>query len=415
VKTDNWIELEDPPPETTKRGPWLAVGAVVAVAIAGLLLLDPLDTADLSRGDQLPLVTPTVQLQPESPILPARAVAVAFFEAYSSFDVDTAEYYLADDADLTDFEGGETEWRAANRWLETMAYRPSLLSCDADRFPTAPGVEDATVECSFAYDLMLSEKAGLGPFRASFIFDVVSGKIARAAVLWDTQFRWQVMGPFQRWIGGNFAEDESAMFASFLHPNLDDESISLWPSRVALFAAELRAERSSEALGFVATYFDLAFAEPGPDVFQFSDFSGLPGGRENWRRGAQWFEAIGLRPFSTRCVDALRSPFSALTLRCDFEFHALGSEGVREQPYVGSFTFDFRDGMIASVDQSWLTPEFSDDVWKPIAQWVEANYPGDIPVMYTNSNMSFPRLTDQSIALWVLRVNEYVLSLDTES
>jgi hypothetical protein len=408
VKTDNWIELDDPPVEKGGRGVWLAVAAMAAAAIGGILFLLPDDASNLADAveSQTSVAEGPLTLADDS-ALPARAVAVAFFEAYSSFDLDMADSYLAEDADLSGFEGGE-EWRAANAWLQTMEYRPSLESCDSDRFPTAAGVRNATLECEFVYDLMRSEQAGLGPFRATFTFDVEAGKIERAEALWDTAFRWQVMGPFQQWLVGHFPDDEEVMFASYLRPSFSEEALSLWPGRAALFTAELRTERGNEAEGFVATYFELAFAEPGPDVFQFADFAGLTGGGENWRNGARWFEAIGLRTFDTRCVDALRSLESALTLRCDFTFHALGSERQGERPYFGSFTFEFRNGLIASVDQSWLTPEFSAEVWDPFAQWVAHNYPADIPTLYTSPNQSFPRLTDQAIALWEIRSGEYV-------
>jgi hypothetical protein len=136
---------------------------------------------------------------------------------------------------------------------------------------------------------------------------------------------------------------------------------------------------------------------------------GLEGTRE-LRMLLSMNEAMGYKQILTSCEETGRS-FSSTYVRCDYDFHALGSDEIGLGPYSGSyFNLTVVDGEIARVAEYFEIGEstgFSRQMWEPFATWVSTNYPKDAAVMY-NATLTDYRLTEESIRLWERHTRGYV-------
>jgi hypothetical protein len=56
--------------------------------------------------------------------------------------------------------------------------------------------------------------------------------------------------------------------------------------------------------------------------------------------------------------------------------------------------------------------EFSGSMWWPFQDWIEENHAEDFEVLYESPNLS--RQTDDAIALWEQRVDDYVAFVNNQ-
>lgn len=133
------------------------------------------------------------------------------------------------------------------------------------------------------------------------------------------------------------------------------------------------------------------------------------GNRDDLGWYVAWLQAVGYTQTRSRCTEVSVTA-AGTTVRCPFQFRALRSDELGFGPYGDSY-FDFTvvDGKITSASMIFGLERFSVEVWEPFANWVSANYPEDTAVMYTNSNLSKQRITEESNQLWEKRTQEFVL------
>ncbi len=114
----------------------------------------------------------------------------------------------------------------------------------------------------------------------------------------------------------------------------------------------------------------------------------------------------------TGCEQQGDSPDS-VTIRCTFDLHILGSDQLGLGPFGGNYwDLTIRDGKIFSVFQEFPfdTNGVAELMWDPLAEWIAAEHPEDVAVMYDAGQTMF-RLTVESIRLWAQRVPEYVAAV----
>ena len=100
-------------------------------------------------------------------------------------------------------------------------------------------------------------------------------------------------------------------------------------------------------------------------------------------------------------------------VRCQFDFHLLGSDEIGRGPYSGSyFELTVRDGEVVQGSVSYEIEEFSPEMWEPFADWVSTTYPYDAAEMYTDGSYTGVRISEASIRLWGRHVREYVDAVD---
>lgn len=162
------------------------------------------------------------------------------------------------------------------------------------------------------------------------------------------------------------------------------------------------------ATAFVEAYVsfdvDLASRYLAADV----DLSQLDGGQQ-WRLGNRWLQATGPE-FLVGACEELGNSATATSVRCPFDFYGLRSNEIGLGPYSGSyFDLTLEDGEVTSVALRWayMNNGYSQEMWKPFADWVATNHPEDLLTMYTGG-ISSPRWTEESIDLWEQRLREYV-------
>ena len=123
-----------------------------------------------------------------------------------------------------------------------------------------------------------------------------------------------------------------------------------------------------------------------------------------------WERAVGWTEILDSC-DRVSSSATAVTLRCGYSVHAIGSQQSGIGPYGDSYwDLTVRDGKIASARATFPFNDngFSDGVWEPFGQWVSFTYPEDAAVMYKDSRRTDAATTPESLRLWEQHIQDYV-------
>jgi hypothetical protein len=232
--TDQKLEtlLADARRETRHRRRTRAAAAVVAAAAAiAVFALVTVDRgADRNEIAQAETTTPD-------------AVAMAFLDAYGSFDQDKAASYLADDAETSIFtlptDPAPDPWREYNTWLQAVGFQLLDPSCVED----AQTPSGSLVLCGHDFHAFGSDELGRGPFlNELFKFTVRDGEIV--TVEWSPSatsgFGPQMWDPFAAWVVQNYPDDAPAMYEAWpdqSSPALTQRSIELWEQHVKDYVA----------------------------------------------------------------------------------------------------------------------------------------------------------------------------------
>ena len=134
------------------------------------------------------------------------------------------------------------------------------------------------------------------------------------------------------------------------------------------------------------------------------------GGLEGLRLEIGFWEAVGFRMLMGTC-EAGETTSEGVQVQCPYDYHALRSDAMPLGPYTGShWRFRVLDGQIVSASDDFRYSEngFSSQVWEPFADWVTANHPEDIELMYTDAGLSDMQINEESNRLWEQRSREYV-------
>ncbi len=108
-------------------------------------------------------------------------------------------------------------------------------------------------------------------------------------------------------------------------------------------------------------------------------------------------------------------PEAGITLRCGFDFHLLGSDALGNGPYRDNYwDLTVRDGEIVSAArQSPTSDRWNNEMWSPFRNWIKAEHPDDVLVMYTDDSQGDRRFTEEALQLWEQRTQEYVQTVLT--
>ena len=90
--------------------------------------------------------------------------------------------------------------------------------------------------------------------------------------------------------------------------------------------------------------------------------------------------------------------------------HALRSDEIGLGPYTANYwDLVVSDEEIVSATWNWafMTNGFSEEMWEPFADWVSAEHPEDVSVMYTDASQTSQRMSQESVRLWEERTREY--------
>lgn len=181
----------------------------------------------------------------------------------------------------------------------------------------------------------------------------------------------------------------------------DDDGTDVPASRAASpidladsFLAEWASYDSAEVASYLST-----------------DALAAAGGLDAIDREVRWREASGWQWMFEGCAE-VGAGTARTILRCPFSYHGIRSDELGLPPFEGS---DYRivvgsGGQIESFTENieFEANQFSARVWEPFHDWVRANHPDDVDVMYTDATGSSFGDTDESIALWERRSREYV-------
>lgn len=97
-------------------------------------------------------------------------------------------------------------------------------------------------------------------------------------------------------------------------------------------------------------------------------------------------------------------------VRCDYTYHALGSDLLGRGPYDGNW-FDFTvraREIVAAKQREYRTSEFLNQMWEPFALWLAETYPEDVDVLYTNATQAIQAVSEESRVRWAERLDEWI-------
>lgn len=126
----------------------------------------------------------------------------------------------------------------------------------------------------------------------------------------------------------------------------------------------------------------------------------------DWKSDLRYLEAAGFQFLVGECSEA---PWSGAGVKvsCDYEAHGLGSNQIGLEPFSGhAFELVIENGLVRNSFMGFDFSEFSGSMWWPFQDWIRENHPEDFDVLYEEANLS--RQTDDAIALWEQRVEDYV-------
>lgn len=124
----------------------------------------------------------------------------------------------------------------------------------------------------------------------------------------------------------------------------------------------------------------------------------------DWKTDLAFLEAAGFQFLGGECVEAPATPG---WIRCPYEAHGLGSYEIGLEPFGGhTFQVKIEDGLITQANPGFNFNEFSGTMWFPFQDWIKENHSADFAVLYVDETLT--RQTDDAIALWAQRVDDYV-------
>lgn len=170
---------------------------------------------------------------------------------------------------------------------------------------------------------------------------------------------------------------------------------------------------TDEARDLASRFFDAYRAYDADRAMSYltaSAIAGEWGSPEGFRDERAWSRAAGWTNLIDPCEQVSRAG-NAVSLRCGFLVHALGSEELGRGPFGdSSWAITVRDGKIVQVhaDFPFMSNGFSEQMWEPFANWVSTTYPRDADIMYTDGSRSEGRATPESLWLWEQHIRDYV-------
>jgi hypothetical protein len=115
------------------------------------------------------------------------------------------------------------------------------------------------------------------------------------------------------------------------------------------------------------------------------------------------------------CVEVENSA-DGVVVRCPFDAHGFGSDELGFGPYTGqSWVITVRDGHVVRARTEWNNIEHMiQEVVEPFGQWMQANHPDDVAVMYIDGNPTDFQISEASSQLWEQRLDEYIAEQTTK-
>ena len=136
--------------------------------------------------------------------------------------------------------------------------------------------------------------------------------------------------------------------------------------------------------------------------------------RTDWQSDLRYLDAVGFELLVGECRQ-LPPLAEGSRVNCEYAAHGFGSNRIGLNPFGGSlFRLVINDGKVTRSDMGFnfadpnhlFQPSFVGTMWFPFQEWIQENHSDDYAVMYENENLS--RQTDDALALWEQRVEDYV-------
>lgn len=404
MQTQEKVNVDPGPPR--RRWGWaLAIPAVVAIIVVGILLMATRGSNEILVPADDPVTTTQVALV--DPVPAPESVATAFLEARTAGDHASAAGYLSDDATIEMGPADSPETMSLEMaWQEAAGLILTVDRCTAGAEASVDG--GTAVSCSVLLGGAVARANGIAPYSGSYDFVVLDGMIT-SVILTDigsySAYEWE---PFGRWVALKHFEDVLSMYEDRAQTTilLTPPSIDLWSEYTDEYvsgAAEQLAFDFLEARAVWDSDEAVSYLDENPIVAVSPADSA-----DTLALEMAWQEATGLVITPSACTTGpgqLRGEPISITCVVVINGSVATASGV--EPYPGGYEFEVSDGIIRSVTFNDLGL-YSSSEWVPFKTWVAANHPDDIVVMYTGGRHDTPQLDQESFDLWRTYTAEYV-------
>jgi hypothetical protein len=133
----------------------------------------------------------------------------------------------------------------------------------------------------------------------------------------------------------------------------------------------------------------------------------------DWKSDLRFLGAAGFQILLGECREV---PWSGAGVKvsCEYDAHGLGSDQIGFEPFSGhAFEVVIQNGLVRNSFMGFdFYSGFSDKMWWPFQRWIKENHPEDFDVLYEDPTLS--RQTDDAIALWEQRVEDYVAFVNSQ-
>jgi len=182
-------------------------------------------------------------------------------------------------------------------------------------------------------------------------------------------------------------------------------------------APDTQSQEQTEELAAIQTaleFFEARNAWDGPatralvaDEAQVADFA--VEAPDDYLAMADLERTLQWQYLDPQCV--ARASDEVTHVRCSYVMQNRLSQATGTGPYRGShIEFEISEGLIKTVVNTFEHGLYGPEVLEPFSEWLAANHPGDMDVMFfINESGDVNRsLSPESLALWAERVPEYV-------
>jgi hypothetical protein len=200
-----------------------------------------------------------------------------------------------------------------------------------------------------------------------------------------------------------------------------DTTVNVTPAAPDSAAAAEEVARSFVA-AFAAGDADKALTYLSDDVIAKGglgrvgiDVVDTPESAEDFRRTVAWNEASRYTLTVNGCEQSDDGTETGITVECDYDVHALGSDAIGLGPFPSGMSLTVRDDKIVASSHDESPEGLFEELWQPFSRWINREHPDDAAVMYTGGeqNLYNAARTDEALRLWEQRTAQFVQAVLT--
>ena len=424
-------------------------GPVVGVAAAAVFVAVGLGFVVASRSQTEPPLqtspTTSTTLEPEpSTTLPTEppaqditlAVAEAFMQAWVAGDGEALVDMFAEDGTFEGWLVGPDQLPALHDFFRALGWTFSDADCRS-------ASDSREIQCNYTGQDDLLTALGRGPATGSLLLEISDGKITRLVDQLNFDTYIPTWDTFFYWLQANHADDIAVMFyPDQFNPRLDPAAIALWErytddASLAAFARDVahtdqaRGAATETSLATAEDFLAAWIAGDGHAAARLFNADGTYGAGvvapDQLPALHDWYRAVGWEFRDLSCeAESVATPNGEVVVNCTLTGDNDLGRALDWAPVTDNFQIVANGGLDRATEHFGF--DAYRDLWFMFKDWVTETHPDDLERMFLHPAApwpgvrtvtadppfealnAYPLLTDDSIGLWELHVDEFITS-----